>query len=172
MQNFLMYAPSISIEGAFYVPMKEGRIGIVDARDVAAIAAAVLTEDDHLGSTYDITGPETLSFFEMAEILSAVRKRRVTYVDITPEKAREGMVHSGTPEWLIEAILELYELYSEGGGETVTDIVERLTGQRARGFHEFAVDYADFFAKKRIESSRTSGKIPARRLDPGGNDSS
>lgn len=149
MQNFLMFAPTISTEGAFYAPMKDGKIGIVDARDIAAVAAAVLTEDGHADQTYDITGPEALSFFSMAEILSAVRKRRVTYVDIPADKARAGMLHAGTPEWLADAILELYEVFGEGSAEIVTDTVENITGQRARGFEEFAVDYADHFAKRR-----------------------
>ncbi|MFH1845395.1 MAG: SDR family oxidoreductase [bacterium] len=153
MQNLLMFATTISYEGIFCAPMRDGRIGIVDARDVAQVAATILKEDFHGGTTYELTGPEALSFYDMSEILSAVRKRRVTYMDITSEKARVGMLRSNTPEWLIDAIMEQYEVFSAGQADQITDHIERITGHRPRGFHEFAVDYADFFAKRKMEES-------------------
>jgi uncharacterized protein YbjT (DUF2867 family) len=151
MQNMLMFAPTISTENAFYAPMKDGRIGLVDARDIATVAASVLTEDSHAGHSYDLTGPEALSFFDLAEKFSAVRKRQISYVDIPPARAREGMLRAGTPAWLADSILEQYEQFRQGRGEIVTDTIHEITGQRPRGFDEFAVDYAGPFAKRRAQ---------------------
>jgi uncharacterized protein YbjT (DUF2867 family) len=147
MQNFLMFAPTITAEGAFYAPMKNGRIAIVDARDVASVAAKILTEDGHEGRTYELTGPEALSFREMGEKLSAVQRRRVAYVDISLEAARKSMLASGTPEWLADAIVELYEIYSEDLAADVSDAIERISGQRPHSFDEFAVDFAETFRR-------------------------
>ena len=149
MQNMLMFEHTITLENAFYAPMGEGRIGLVDARDIAAVAAVVLTEDGHAGQAYDITGPDILSFMDVSNRLSAVRKRQVTYVDIPPDKAREGMLRAGTPEWLADGILELYASFRAGEGELATETVERVTGRRARSFDEFAVDYAEHFTRRK-----------------------
>jgi uncharacterized protein YbjT (DUF2867 family) len=151
MQNMLMFEHTITIENAFYAPMGEGRVSMVDARDIAAVAATVLLEDGHAGRAYEITGPEALSFEDVANKLSAIRKRQVTYVDIPPERAREGMLRAGTPDWLADAILELYAGYRIGTGELVTDVVERLTDQRPRSFDEFAVDYAEHFSRRKTD---------------------
>ncbi len=151
MQNLLVYRPVINEEGSLYAPMGNGRISIVDARDVAAAAAEVLAHDHHRGAEYELTGPEALSFAEMAAKLSAVLRRRVAYVDQRPEQTRRDMLAAGTPEWLADAILELYEIYREDLATAVTDAVEKITGERPRGFDEFAVDHAHLFEKKKRE---------------------
>jgi uncharacterized protein YbjT (DUF2867 family) len=151
MQNLLKFEHVITIENAFYAPMGQGRVSMVDARDIAGVAAAVLRGNGDTGRAYEITGPEALSFEDVANKLSAVRKRQVTYVDIPPERAREGMLRAGTPDWLADAILELYAEYRGGAGEQVTEVVESLTDQRPRSFDEFAVDYAEHFSRRKAD---------------------
>ncbi len=151
MQNMLMFEHVITIENAFYAPMGHGRVSMIDARDIAAVAAAVLLGSGDTGRAYEITGPEALSFEDVANKLSAIRKRQVTYVDIPPERAREGMLRAGTPDWLADAILELYADYRDGAGDQVTNVVERLTDQRPRSFDEFAVDYAEHFSRRKAD---------------------
>ena len=60
MQNTFAFAPSVAAEGRFYAP-DTGRYPVVDARDVAAVAAAALTGGAHEGAEYEVTGPERLS---------------------------------------------------------------------------------------------------------------
>jgi uncharacterized protein YbjT (DUF2867 family) len=153
MQNILRFSPTITIENAFYAPMGDGRIGMVDARDVAQVAHIVLTQEGYEGQTYDLTGPESLSFHEVAFKLSAIRKRQITYVPISREKARAGMLRAGTSEWVADTVLELYAAFAAGEGDLVTDDFARVTDDRARSFDEFAVDYAEYFTRRRSAES-------------------
>ena len=57
MQNLLMAAESVASDGALYMPVKDGRVGMIDVRDVVEVATKVLTEDGHEGHTYGLTGP-------------------------------------------------------------------------------------------------------------------
>jgi uncharacterized protein YbjT (DUF2867 family) len=101
MQNFLQYGPSIVRDGVVRAPVGEGRAGQVDSQDVAAVAAAALTEPGHEGRTYVVTGPEALSYQDCVRHISAATGREVRYVDITPEAALKGLtaagVRSGSP---------------------------------------------------------------------------
>jgi uncharacterized protein YbjT (DUF2867 family) len=132
MQNFLKFAATIQSRGAFYAPMKYAAVSIVDARDVAAVAAAVLVDNaHHQRNTYLITGPEPLTFADAAAQLSAALGKPVQYVDIARENARKAMLQMGMPKWYIEDLLGFYDFYSTGAGAAVSDAVARITGSRA-----------------------------------------
>jgi uncharacterized protein YbjT (DUF2867 family) len=146
MQNFLTFAATIQSQGAFYAPMRDGALSMVDARDVAAVAATTLVDDiHHRRKTYLITGPEALTFAEAAEQLSAVLGKPVRYMDISREDARKALLHRGVPEWYIEDLLGFYDFYSTGAGAAVSDVVARTTGHPGRRFHQFARDYRSAF---------------------------
>lgn len=147
MQNLLGFAPGIAAEGKFYAPMKQGRIGLVDVRDIAAVAVAALTEDGHEGETYAITGPESLSFADIAEKLSGATGKSVTYVDVPPDAARQSMLGMGMPTWYVDDLIRLYEVFSSGRGEWVTDTVAAVAKKQPISFDEFARDYAEAFGK-------------------------
>ena len=147
MQNLLGFAPGIAAEGKFYAPMKQGRIGLVDVRDIAAVAVAALTEDGHGGNTYAITGPESLSFDDIAEKLSRATGKPVTYVDVPPDAARQSMLGMGMPTWYVDDLIRLYEAFSSGRGEWVTDTVAAVAKKQPISFDEFARDYAQAFGK-------------------------
>ena len=66
MQNTLMAAETVASDGVFYMPFKDGNLGIIDIRDIAAVAAKVLTQDGHEGKTYTPTGPASISFHDVA----------------------------------------------------------------------------------------------------------
>lgn len=138
MQNFSDFAPLIAAEGRFYAPMKAGRLSMVDGRDVAAVAATALAEDGHEGATHVITGPEALSFAEAAEDLSAALGTEVRYVDIPPEDARQGMLEGGMPGWLVDDMIQVFQVFSEDHGAMVTDVVRRIGKREPRTFAEFA----------------------------------
>jgi len=145
MQNFLGFAPTIKAHDAFYAPMKDGLSSVVDARDIAAVAKAALTEAGHENQTYTITGPEALSYTEIAEKLSSVLGRKISYVDVPPEAAKRGMMDAGMPEWFAEALNELYAAWTEGHGAIVTNVVRGVAQKEPLTFDEFARDYAPAF---------------------------
>ena len=145
MQSFLGYAPTIKSDGAFYAPMKDGALSMVDARDIAAVAAAALTEEGHAGRVYDITGPEALSFADAAAKLSTAIGKPVRYVDVPPAAAREAMLGSGMPEWLVDDLLRLMDVFSAGLAAEVTTAVADVAKVEPRTFDRFVRDHARFF---------------------------
>jgi uncharacterized protein YbjT (DUF2867 family) len=128
--------PSIDPTGNLYVDAGDARISMVDTRDVAAVATVALTEPGHDGAGLDVTGPEALSYAEVAQKLTPVLGRPVTYVDAPDDAVRQGLLGAGLDEWFAGALVGLYQDYRRSGTDgyaaQVTDTVERLTGRRAR----------------------------------------
>lgn len=145
MQNFLTFAPTIRSHRAFHAPMKDAAVSMVDARDIADVAAAVLIGNGHERTTYVITGPEPLTFADAARHLSAALGTQVRYVDVEPHDAQAAWLKHGMPEWYAEDLVGLYAFYRTGAGAVVSDAVARLTGQAGRSFRQFAGDYARTF---------------------------
>jgi uncharacterized protein YbjT (DUF2867 family) len=145
MQNFLTRSSqTIKNQNVFYLPAGDGKVSFVDARDVAAVVVEVLTNNGsrHINKIYDITGPEALSHSQVAEILSKETGRRISYVDISEEDARNGMKKMGVGDWFIDNAMELYRIYRSGYRSQVTTVVEKLTEQKPTSFSQFARDYA------------------------------
>jgi uncharacterized protein YbjT (DUF2867 family) len=145
MQNTLMAAPTVARQGKIFQPMKDGRLGMIDARDIGEVAAKVLTEDGHEGKTYTLTGPAAISFYDVAEALGEVLGKEVTYVPIPQEKAKEAMLGRGIPEWVADALNEYAKAHSEGYSDWTTGDFERLTGHPATSYKEFANDFERAF---------------------------
>ncbi len=146
MQNTLGFAPSIAAEGKLYAPMREGRVGLVDTRDIAAVAAAVLVGSGHEGKTYDVTGPEALDFHTIAAHIASATGRKVTYMDVPPGEAEKAMVAGGMPAWLADALLGFYGIFAAGHASATTRVVEDVTGNAARTYAQFAREHARVFA--------------------------
>ncbi len=143
MQNTLMFASSIGNEGAFYLPMKDAKIAMVDVRDVAAVAVAALTQGGHQGKIYEITGPEALSFSDVAQKISAAIRKPVRYVDVPLEEARKVMVAGGMPDWFADALIELLALWREGEAASVTNTVSEVARKKPNSYDDFLKDHVD-----------------------------
>jgi uncharacterized protein YbjT (DUF2867 family) len=145
MQNLLRSAAAIAAQGVLVASMQAGKIAMVDARDVAAVAVAALTSDDHVGKTYTITGPEALSFQEVAQKLAAATGRALTYQDVPLAAVQQEMVATGLPEWLVDVRMEFATALRDGYAAVVTDTVQAVTRQPARTFDAFAREYVALF---------------------------
>lgn len=148
MQNLLDQRDSIRAEGRIYSAAGDGKVPFVDTRDIAAVAAELLTGGGHEGERPVLTGPETLSYDQVAEILSGVLGREVTHVAETDDQAWTRLRRAGHPPWHAAAQIALYG-YQRAGGPTarVSNAVERLTGRPATSFERFARDHAEAFAR-------------------------
>jgi uncharacterized protein YbjT (DUF2867 family) len=144
-QNMLWSAGSIKEQGAFYLPLRDARQSLVDVRDIAAVAVRVLTEPGHEGQTYEITGPQSLSYADVAATLTKVLGKPVRYVDVPPEAARESMLKAGMPRWNADALTELYTAFATGRFAYTTDVVQRLTGRAPVSFEQFACAHTAAF---------------------------
>ena len=131
--------------GSMFTSAGAGRVSIVDARDVAAAAAAVLTGSGHEGRTYVLTGPEALTFAEAAAVIGEETGRPVQHVDLPGEQLAAGMAQAGFPDWLAQDIAALQAVYAEGAAADVTDEVRALTGREPRPLREFVREHAGRF---------------------------
>jgi uncharacterized protein YbjT (DUF2867 family) len=145
MQNFLMSAQPVAEQGVLYGMTGEGRISYIDTRDIAAVAAQVVTSPGHQGQAYMLTGPEALSAAEVAKRLSAATGRQVRYVNLPPDAFGQALAGAGMPGWLVDGVVEGNTLLAAGHGATVTDEAARVTGRPPRTFDQFAADHQAAF---------------------------
>jgi len=145
MQNLLLSAQPVADQGMLYGMTGEGRISYVDTRDIAAVAAQVLTSPGHEGNSYMLTGPGALSAGEVAEQLSAATGRPVRYVDLPPDAFRQALAGAGLPGWLADALVAGNTRLAAGHGAGVTGEVARLTGRPPRTLGQFAADHWEAF---------------------------
>jgi uncharacterized protein YbjT (DUF2867 family) len=147
MQNFInFHSPSIKGNNAFYVPLEDAKVSLVDVRDIAGVAVkSLIDEDKHKNKTYLITGPEALSYHQVAEILSNTTGRKINYVNISDGEARSAMKEIGMSDWLINTVSELSEYFRKGKASEISPAVEDVTGNKPISFSQFAKDYAEAF---------------------------
>jgi uncharacterized protein YbjT (DUF2867 family) len=147
MQNFLMVAPGIAATGSFSTATGDGRVGHIDARDVAAVAAEIAASPaPHAGKTYWPTGPEVLTGAEVAGVLSKALGRPITFHPITFEEQREAMIKAGLPESVAEDNARAVTLMADGDCDYLTEDVPTILGRPARTFEQFVTDQAAAFA--------------------------
>jgi uncharacterized protein YbjT (DUF2867 family) len=144
LQAYLPFAPAIA-HGALPAPIGDAVVSVVDARDIAAVAAAALTEDGHVGKTYTVTGPAAVSHADIAAALGNVIGRRVRFESISPKEFIAMVTGASMPQWQAEGLAEDYAHYDRGEAGAVSPDVRRVTGANARSVQEFANDYADAF---------------------------
>jgi uncharacterized protein YbjT (DUF2867 family) len=138
MQNLFMSAPSIGGEGNMYWGMGDGKIGIIDIRDIVDCAEASVLSDAYDNQALTLTGPKSISFHDMAESFSAALNQDVNYVPVPPEAAKQAIIDMGMGEWAGEVFYNYSKAYSEGWGDFVTDGVEKIANHSARSFDDFA----------------------------------
>lgn len=145
MQGLLAFKEYIRDQGQFFASVGNARVSVVDIRDIAAVAAACLTEPGHEDKIYDITGPESITHYEMAEIFSQELAKPTQFADVTPEQMQGGLRAAGFPEWQVGGLIEDYAHYAGGEAAAVADTVGMVTGIHAISFRQFVKDYRDAF---------------------------
>jgi len=149
MQNIpTYYGGTIKSDLAFYAAERNAPIAFIDVRDVAAVGARLLTSDEHIGKTYTLTGPEALTYAQVAEKLSKLLGTAIRYVDLTPQQMKQALLQAGMPQWQADALVDLQDYYTEGPGARVTDDVQQILGRPPIYFDQFLQDYAASFGVK------------------------
>jgi uncharacterized protein YbjT (DUF2867 family) len=146
MTNLLAAADPVRAQGALPAPAGEGRIAMIDPRDVGAVAAAVLTGSGHDGRRYRLTGPAAIGYDDVAAELSKATGAPVRYLDVPPAAARDGLTAAGLPDWIVGHLDGVFALIRDGAFEETTDTVRVITGREPRTFAEFARDHSAAFA--------------------------
>src|SRR5262249_8921755 len=154
MTNLLMMADPVRHTGTLFSPAGDARIAMIDPRDVAAAAAIALSADGDPRGIWTLSGPADITFADVAQHLSEATGAPIGFVDVPEDRARQGMIASGMPEWLPGRLLILFQMLERGAGSRVTDEVRTRTGRAPRSFAAFARDHASMF--RRASSSATS----------------
>ncbi len=145
MTNLLGSAEGVRHAGSLFAPAAGARVAMIDPGDIAAVAAVALTEDEHDGETYTLTGPEAISFERVAEELSSAAGQRVQFIAVPDEAARQALVEAGMPEFVAGQIVAVFGFLRQGDQNRTTGTVRALTGRDPRTFAEFARDHAGVF---------------------------
>ncbi|HET8755831.1 MAG TPA: SDR family oxidoreductase [Solirubrobacteraceae bacterium] len=146
MSNLLAVAEPVREQRVLPAPAGDGRIAMIDPRDVGAVAAAVLTGDGHAGRTYELTGPEPVTYGDVAAAIARATGAPVRYVDVPPAAARDGLVAAGMPDWLVAHLDGAFAKIRAGEFAPTTGTVYALTGHRPRDLDAFIAAHAGAFA--------------------------
>ncbi len=143
-QNFSKgYFTPMLMQRTLALPFGDGHAGWLDSRDIAAMAAVLLTEDGHDGEIYTPTGPRTTTLQEIADAFSEVTGQEVRYVPLSDDEWVAAMTSTGAPEEAARATLALMAKTRDGHATDLTDHVERLTGRPPLSLEDFVRDHAD-----------------------------
>ncbi|MCX2954372.1 SDR family NAD(P)-dependent oxidoreductase [Lentzea sp. NEAU-D7] len=138
MQNFDedIFAPSVQ-QGALAVPAGQGVHPFIDVVDIAEVAVVALTRPGHHGQTYDLSGPEAVSFTEVLTRITAVTGSPVSYADIAPEEFAAAMRGLGYPDEIADLVTMLLVRIRTGEEAHLSDGVQRVLGREPRTFADY-----------------------------------
>lgn len=144
MQNTVnLYADSIRAANAIFAPRGDGAVAVVDVRDIAAAAAAVLTDPAaHVGAVYTLTGSEALTDAQIAAAIASAVGRDVKYVDVPEQAAVDALTGMGYPPLVIDWLMSLNYVIKQGWAAGISADVQKLTGHAPRRFADFAREHA------------------------------
>jgi uncharacterized protein YbjT (DUF2867 family) len=147
MQNLLTLAPMIRQTRGFLMSSGDGQVGMIDARDVANAATTIATTPTkHAGRSYWLTGPDLITYTDVAKQLSDALGHTVEYRRITPDEHRAAMIQAGAPETVAISNAQAFGLIAQGDAAWLSDEVKSLTGTPPRSLHNFIADNVTAFA--------------------------
>lgn len=146
MENTLAFIPTIAAQHAVYSSIGEVKTSHVAVADIARVAAIALTERGHEGRSYDLTGPEALSFVDIAAILTETTGAPVEHVAISDDDALGALLGAGVDEWRARGLVELFEASRGGYGTQISGDVERVTGVPPQTYRQWAGQRAALFS--------------------------
>lgn len=142
MQNFhTFWLHGITAHNAIMLPVGDAKTSFIDARDIAAVVATLLSTSTHDNQAFDLTGGETLTHAQVATQLSTELTRDIRFQDITPDEMRPGLLAAGLPAEYTEFLLMILSFLKAGYAERTTPFVEQITGVAPRTFAQYARDY-------------------------------
>lgn len=143
--NLLAWAPAVRSESVVRSSTGEGRRAFIHSDDIAAVSVEALWSDTYEGQALTITGPEALTFGEIAERLGEVIRRRLAYEVLSDAEAGRRFRASGASEAETNAHVALWRAIREGRLATVTDTVERVLGRKPIGLDQWLRENAAAF---------------------------
>ena len=147
--NELMIKDVILDHGVYPMPIGGKGVAMVDARDIAEVAAIELIRREQAPGelpveTINLVGPDTLTGADVAAIWSDVLGRPITYGGDDPSGFEQTMA-SFMPKWMAYEMRVMAERYVSDGMIPEEGDVERLTKILGRPLHSYR-DFASAIA--------------------------
>ncbi|MFI6944080.1 NAD(P)H-binding protein [Streptomyces sp. NPDC050418] len=143
MQNFSEgdLLGSLRATGELAFPGGEVTEPFIDVRDIADLVVAALSDDRHVGRSYDVTGPRLLSFRTAVEEISAATGREIPYIPVPARAFGEILAEMGVPEAEVAFLVELFETMLDGHNSQLTDGIQEALGRAPRSFEDFVREH-------------------------------
>lgn len=139
-QNFKNYESDNILErNIVFMPAGTGKVGFVDVKDIAAVAAEALTNEGHSRKTYELTGPELLSYDDVATLLSEILNKKISYPNPSVEEFKGVLQHSGAPDFIGEYLSNVYQVIAKEEVNYLTHDVESVTGKKPTALKEVLI---------------------------------
>ncbi len=143
MQNAVTFmGKTIRAEGTFYSASGQAKISHVDVRDIAAVAVKVLTGENYDGKAYTLSGPEALTYDELAGEMSKALGRPISHINLSPSDLKSGMLAEGMPEAIADRMLDLERYFGEGRASRITNDIKQVTEREPRRFADYVRETA------------------------------
>lgn len=137
MQNLWGPTQGLRRDGSFRLAAGLAPIPLIDAADIAGVAAQILTSDDHAGRAYELTGPEAPSYAGIAAILSDELGQPIVYHPLQDDEWRSLLLSDGLPPGFVDELVGYFRLVRDGHANAATDHVLRITGRQPKSLREF-----------------------------------
>lgn len=148
MQNLFMAAQGVAKYRVLALPLKDGRMSLIDTRDISDVAATVLVEHGHKNKVYTLTGPESLNMTEVAKLLGQALGEVINYDPISIDEAMTHMASSGMDEFTLNVLHDYFTAYSSNWGNVTTNSVKNITGDEPRYIAQFFNEFSSLFSQK------------------------
>ena len=122
------------IDGRIALPVTDVTEPFIDIDDIAEVVVASLTDTRHSGQLYEVTGPELISFAEIAEKFSSQLNRPIEFEPISLAEFESRLIDEQQPRELIDTLIYLFGEVLDGRSESTTDGVYRALGRSATNF--------------------------------------
>ncbi len=166
MQNLLADAATMKAEGKLYAALGDANLAMIDVRDIADTAKRALIDSTWDGNSYDLTGPTSISFHQIAKELSRLLGREIRYVLVAAAEIAQNVRALGLGEWSAQTFHDYLSAYAAGWGDFTTDSVHEISGQPARSFTQFAEDILVPALKRLEPSSSPEKRAPKGHVSP------
>ena len=147
MQNFVsgFINDMLREKNALYIPAGDSAVSFIDVRDIAAVAAKILTTKGHENKIYALTGGEAFTHDQVVEKLADVTKRDLTYAAIGEDDMRAALKAQGLPDAPIAFMVGLFSRLRDGLNAPVSTDVEQILGHTPRTLANFVQEFSGSF---------------------------
>ncbi len=139
------WAGSLRATGKAFGALGTAALPVIHPDDIADVAVLALTAPGHAGKIHELTGPACLTPAEQVAILSKIAGKPFTYVNVDDDAAVRGMVDSGMPRPMADAMIHLIQALRGAGRIPPNEVVPQLLGRPARTFEQWATENAATF---------------------------